>query len=940
MKKTVALLFVVCVGVLTLALGHARANPGEFDPTWGQEGLVLTDFEGLDDFSTTQILMPNGKLVVVGWVNVYPGDFGLARYLWDGSLDPSFGDGGRVVTAFSDDPERVDAPWGINTRPNGGIHLFGETCDADYVVCEFAMAAYLADGSLDESFGDGGLVITPIEDAATVLAWPSRNILQADGKVVAGGVVLYENNETDLVLIRYNADGSLDEDFGDGGIAIINFEGKSHFPQDIAALPGDKIMIVGGVTDEFDFGYLSEEAFMMRINSDGSVDSSFGGGTGYLAWEYEDKWPFFDRALVASESEMFVVGAVEESLLGGDCTLQRFDLDGTLDTTFGDDGWVFIDSGRFDFCGFSDLTTDGRIVISGTAQTGEDGSRAATLSRHPNRGGARGAGPAGWSAAARQEEDFSNFVGLYNADGTPSSTFGDDGLVRFTVTNGAGEFHKIAAQRDGNLLVVGDVIEDEQYDFGVVRFLGDGTPQGAVPGAFDPTWGQEGQTVSDVTEGDDWITAHALLDDGRYVIAGWFNIFPGDFGVGRFLANGRPDPSFGDGGWVTTAFSDDPDLVEAAWSVGARPDGGLYVVGDVCDADYDYCDLGIAAYRPDGSLDENFGGDGLVTLVLEAGPTYAWPGRVIVQPDGKVVVGGVIFLEENDADLILARYHPNGTLDESFGDGGVSVTDLAGMGNFMQDLMALPGGKFLALGTFGDPIDPLTGGLAAGFIARFNSDGTLDTDFGSEGGFTSWNNNGAGALAQHALLTPDDQLLILGFFETDTRSICNLQRFDLDGNQDMTFGEDGVVIIDVGQDDECWEMDLAPDGKVVLGGPSWPLEAEEDSLVADNAADRLQWRLEMRAPGLMTRQANSVTSFIARYYLDGTPDDTFGDNGILRLNLFDSSTALINLVVQPDGKTLTSGDDGVQPVTARFLGDGPAAHLFVPVVRGGAANSD
>ena len=75
MKKLVMLLFVVMVGVFALALGHARANPGAFDPTWGQEGVVLTDFEGMDDTATTQVLMPDGKLVAAGWVNSYPGDF-------------------------------------------------------------------------------------------------------------------------------------------------------------------------------------------------------------------------------------------------------------------------------------------------------------------------------------------------------------------------------------------------------------------------------------------------------------------------------------------------------------------------------------------------------------------------------------------------------------------------------------------------------------------------------------------------------------------------------------------------------------------------------------------------------------------------------------------------------------------------------------------------
>ncbi len=471
MKKSIAALFIV-VGALALALvfGRARANTGAFDPTWGQEGVVLTDFEGMDDTANTQVLMPDGKLVAAGWVNAYPGDFGVARYLRDGRLDPSFGDGGRVVTAFSDDPELVDASWGINARSDGGIHLFGETCDADYVVCQFAMAAYLPDGSLDESFDDDGLVTTPIPGAATALAWPTRNILQEDGKVVAGGLILYENNDTDIVLLRYNSDGSLDETFGIGGISIIDFGDKVQFPQDIVALPEDQIMIVGGVADEFEFVYFSEEAFMARINSDGLVDTSFGGGDGYITWKLDDGPLAFDRALVTSESEMFIVGGNEI-----DCTLQRFDLDGTLDTTFGDEGWVIIDSGQFDLCWDATMTVDDKIaLVGGRGMPPESDSRVATPGRNHNPAAARGAGPAESSSFAYQEENFDHIVGLYNKDGTPVTSFGDDGLARFTFNDGAGRFTNIAAQQDGKLLVVGDTLEGEQLDMSFIRFLGDG----------------------------------------------------------------------------------------------------------------------------------------------------------------------------------------------------------------------------------------------------------------------------------------------------------------------------------------------------------------------------------------------------------------------------------------------------------------------------------
>jgi hypothetical protein len=85
----------------------------------------------------------------------------------------------------------VDAAWAITARPDGGLYVFGETCDADYEICQFGLAAYNSDGSLEESFGNDGLVTTNVDDVYSVYAWPTRNILQPDGKLVAGGIALY-----------------------------------------------------------------------------------------------------------------------------------------------------------------------------------------------------------------------------------------------------------------------------------------------------------------------------------------------------------------------------------------------------------------------------------------------------------------------------------------------------------------------------------------------------------------------------------------------------------------------------------------------------------------------------------------------------------------------------------------------------------------------------
>lgn len=479
MKKTFALLFVVFIGAFALVLGYARANPGAFDPTWGEEGVVLTDFEGMDDVVNTLTLMADDKLAVAGWVNVWPGDYGVARYLRDGRLDPSFGDAGRVTTAFFDDPDLVDAAWAITARPDGGLYVFGETCDADYEICQFGLAAYHADGSPDEAFGEDGLVTTNVDGVFSVYAWPTRNILQPDGKLVAGGIALYDDDDVDIVLVRYNPDGSLDDTFGEGGISITDFDGRAHFTQDIVALPDGKIIVAGGATAAYaGFTYIGEEAFLARFNADGSVDTTFGGGDGLLTTQYNDEPTLFDSVLLTADGNLIVNGVRfldVENQFGGDCVLQRYDVDGVLDTSFGDNGWTLIDSGLVDTCWRADLTADGKVVFVGQAlppeapeaQTASSGDR--LLNPAIRRGVGRMASP-----AAGHDDSFDTFVGRYNPDGTPDTTFGDGGLERFTYNDGAGTFFGVAAQQDEKLLVIGDIVVDEFLDMGILRFLGDG----------------------------------------------------------------------------------------------------------------------------------------------------------------------------------------------------------------------------------------------------------------------------------------------------------------------------------------------------------------------------------------------------------------------------------------------------------------------------------
>ena len=192
----------------------ARYNTdGSLDSSFGTGGLVTTDFGGMSESANSVILLPNGKIVAVGFSNA-SGDFefALSRYNSDGSLDSSFGTGGLVTTSFGGTIDRANSAI---LQPDGKIVAAGES-DGD-----FALARYNSDGSLDSSFGTGGLVTTDFggtsDDANSV-------VLQPDGKIVAAGAT-NASGDFNFALARYNSDGLLDSSFGTGGLVTTDFGG-------------------------------------------------------------------------------------------------------------------------------------------------------------------------------------------------------------------------------------------------------------------------------------------------------------------------------------------------------------------------------------------------------------------------------------------------------------------------------------------------------------------------------------------------------------------------------------------------------------------------------------------------------------------------------------------------------------------------------------------
>src|SRR5581483_9634764 len=260
---------------------YAQAMDGALDPTFGSGGKVTTDFATSFDNGSAVAIQGNGKIVMVGanFDGIGGADFAVARYNVDGSLDASFGTGGKVLTDFG---RSYDQATAVAIQLDGKIVVVGRT-QTGGSNDDFALARYNADGSLDATFGVGGKVHTDL--GATFFERANAVVIQWDGKIIAAG----ETNSagrlvdtTDFALVRYNADGSIDTTFGGGGnapatgVVITDFGDTNDQVFALAIQTDGKIVAVGSTTPVMSGAGTGADFALARYNTDGSVDSTFG----------------------------------------------------------------------------------------------------------------------------------------------------------------------------------------------------------------------------------------------------------------------------------------------------------------------------------------------------------------------------------------------------------------------------------------------------------------------------------------------------------------------------------------------------------------------------------------------------------------------------------------------------------------------------------------
>ena len=204
-------------------------------------------------------IQTNGKIVLVGFKATGTNDdFALARVNTDGSLDTAFGANGKVITSIGN----YDFASAVALQTDQKIVVAGESDN------QFALARYNINGTLDNTFGIGGIVLTNFG----ISTFGANSVaIQSDGKILAAG------SANNFAIARYNTDGSLDSAFGIGGKVITDFGNNADYAYDLAIQSDGKIVVCGG-QEYFD---------LARYNTDGSLDSSFGtNGKVISQWAY------------------------------------------------------------------------------------------------------------------------------------------------------------------------------------------------------------------------------------------------------------------------------------------------------------------------------------------------------------------------------------------------------------------------------------------------------------------------------------------------------------------------------------------------------------------------------------------------------------------------------------------------------------------------------
>jgi uncharacterized delta-60 repeat protein len=397
---------------------------GVLDPTFGTGGIVNPPAFQVADMT----IQADQKIVTVGNGSIPKNPyekFGLARYNANGSLDSSFGTGGKTATSIGNYQDYANA---VFVQPDGKILVAGTSIHFDKRVNtngDMALVRYNANGSLDTTFGTKGMVVTTFTKDSSDFATDVTEL--TDGRIVVTGWVS-DSAGTDFALLRLSSTGALDTTFGTGGrvrIHVPSMNVKDQLPIKLVVQTDGKMVVSGGA-----YGSVSY-ATLARVNVNGTLDTSFGTG-GFAEIAPSDVDSHFNGLALQADGKLVIAGQFYSSSEGWVMALARFNSNGSLDNTFDTDGMLTVKVSSYPNIqdGLNDvaIAADGKIIA------------------------------AGFSNGATTQDSDMTMIRVNPLDGSLDSSFGNGGIVATAITSKADYANAIAIQSDGKIVLGGTSI--------------------------------------------------------------------------------------------------------------------------------------------------------------------------------------------------------------------------------------------------------------------------------------------------------------------------------------------------------------------------------------------------------------------------------------------------------------------------------------------------
>ena len=733
MKKYLLNTFIVIIFGFT-----TYAQPGTIDLTFNPTDVGSGNGANNDVLTTS--IQSDGKIIIGGSFTTYNGNSrnGIARLNTDGTLDATFNPG----TGPSYPMTIGNVGVSTTSIQSDGKIIIGGNFTSYNGISRIGIARLNTNGSLDATFNAAFY-----DDTVNINSVYTISI-QSDGKIIIGGGFKFQQGLSGYRIARLNTNGTRDATFnlGTGANSVVRS----------TSIQSDGKIIIGGYFTSYN-GIARNR--IARLNTDGTLDTSFNPGTGVSG-------PFsvtVNTTSIQSDGKIIIGGEFTSYNGIARDKIARLNTDGTLDTTFNPA------TGQFSVVYSTSMQSNGKIIIGYTnsndttitiARVNIDGTLDTTFNP-----------PTGQFSVVYStsiQSDGKIIIGRYisgiarlNTDGTLDATFDKD---LGGANSGVGP---TSIQNDGKIIIGGAfTFYNGISRNGIARLNTNGT----LDATFNPGTGA-----------NDVVYTTSVQSDGKIIIGGNFTSYNGISrnGIARLNTNGSLDATFNPGTGASGGVID----------ISIQSDGKIIITGNFTSYNGILRNR-IARLNTEGTLDNTFNpGTGFNSYVYSTS----------IQSDGKIIIGGAFYSYNGILTRRIVRLYANGGLDTTFNPPFTGTnSDFVSTTSIQSDGKIIIGGRFASLN-----------GISRNGIARLNTDGTLDATFNPGTG------TGTNVLSYPSTtsIQSDGKIIIGGIFSSfNGIARNNIARLNTNGTLDATFNPG------TGANNSVSTTCIQSDGKIIIGG--------------------------------------------------------------------------------------------------------------------------